>query len=222
MGAEYAAEHLTPSYNPWDQRLCIMADGDLLKAVQRGDVELVTDRIERFVPEGIRLASGRVLEADLVVAATGLQMKLLGGFSLTVDGAPVAVPERVLYRGLMLDGVPNFALAFGYANASWSLRSDLSSRYVCRFLRHLSRHGLAAGRPVRPAGLEERPVMPLRSGYVQRALALLPAQGSRDPWTVPQNYLLDSVRMRRARITADMHFEAPPLPAGRVGVEVGA
>ncbi len=216
LGAEYVAEHFTPSYDPWDQRLCVIPDSDLLEAVRRDDVELVTDRIERFVPEGIRLASGRVLEAEVVVAATGLRMKLLSGFSLTVDGQPVHLPERMIYRGLMLDGVPNFALAVGYANASWSLRSDLSSRYVCRFLQHLSRHRLASGHPVRPAGLEERPVMPLRSGYVQRARASLPVQGSHGPWTVPQNYLLDSIRMRRGRVTTDMAFSPAPVPAGRV------
>ena len=222
MGAEYAAEHFTPSYDPWDQRLCVIPDSDLLTAVRRDDVDLVTDRIERFVAEGIRLESGRVLEADVVVAATGLRMKLLSGFSLSVDGQPVALPERMLYRGLMLDGVPNFAVAIGYANASWSLRSDLSSRYVCRFLQHLSRRRLASGHPVRPADLKERPVMPLSSGYVRRALASLPVQGSRDPWTVPQNYLLDSLRMRRGRVTDDMHFDAPRTRAGRAGAAVAA
>ncbi|GAA1429343.1 NAD(P)/FAD-dependent oxidoreductase [Microlunatus lacustris] len=214
MGPEYAAEHFTPSYDPWDQRLCVIPDGDLLKVLQRGEAEVVTDRVDCFVPEGIRLASGRVLEADVVVTATGLQMKLLSGFSLAVDGVPVVLPERAVYRGLMLDGVPNFALAIGYVNASWSLRADLSSRYVCRFLNHLRRHRRTFGYPVRPADLEEQPVMPLRSGYVQRALADLPVQGSSDPWTVPQNYLLDLVRMRRARVTEGMRFDVAPVPAG--------
>ncbi|WP_375424477.1 flavin-containing monooxygenase [uncultured Friedmanniella sp.] len=209
MGAAYAAEHFTPSYDPWDQRLCVIPDSDLLKAVVRGEVEVVTDRIDRLVPDGIRLASGRVLAADLIVTATGLVMKLLSGFDLEVDGVPVVLPERAVYRGLMLDGVPNFAVAIGYVNASWTLRADLSSRYVCRYLRYLDRHALAFGHPVRPPGLEEKPVMPLSSGYVQRA-ANLPVQGSTDPWTVPQNYLLDTLRMRRARIGADMAFEVAP------------
>lgn len=207
IGAEVANEHFTPRYNPWDQRLCVLPDGDLLTAVRTGRAGVVTDRIDRFVPEGVRLTSGRVLAADIVVSATGLQLKLLAGMELTVDGVPVALPERTLYRGLMLDGVPNFALAIGYVNASWTLRSDLSSRYVCRFLNHLREHGLAAGRPVVPAGLPRRPVMPLTSGYVERARATLPQQGSTNPWTVPQNYPLDLLQMRRADVTRDVHFE---------------
>jgi len=210
MGAEVANEHFTPTYNPWDQRLCVIPDGDLLEAVRSGRAEVVTDHVDRFVPEGVRLASGRVLPADIVVTATGLQMKLLAGMELRVDGEPVALPERILYRGLMLDGVPNFALAIGYVNASWTLRSDLTSRYVCRFLNHLRDHGLAAGHPVAPPGLARRPVMPLKSGYVERARATLPQQGSTNPWTVPQNYPRDLLQMRRADLTRDMSFR----PAG--------
>lgn len=222
MGAEYAAEHFTPEYDPWDQRLCVIPDSDLLKAVVRGEAEVVTDRIDRFVPEGVRLASGRVLGADVIVTATGLAMKLLSGFALDVDGVPVVLPERAVYRGLMLDGVPNFALAIGYVNASWTLRADLSNRYVCRYLRYLDRHGWAFGHPVRPPGLQERPVMPLRSGYVQRARSNLPVQGSTDPWTVPQNYLLDTLRMRRARVGQDMRFEAEPSTIQGARDEVAA
>jgi cation diffusion facilitator CzcD-associated flavoprotein CzcO len=213
LGEEYTAEHFTPRYDPWDQRLCVVPDSDLLKAIQRGDASVVTDRIDRFVPEGIRLASGRVLEADLVVTATGLRMQLLSGMALDVDGRPAHLDERTLYRGLMLDGVPNFAMALGYVNASWPLRADLSSRYVCRFLNYLVKHGLAYGYPVRPAGLEERPVLPLSSGYVQRALARLPVQGSANPWLMPQNYVLDSVQMRRADLGADMQFGVAPPPS---------
>jgi len=206
LGADYVAEHFTPRYDPWDQRLGVVPDGDLVTAIQCGDASVVTDRIERFVPEGIRLTSGEVLAADLVVTATGLAVQLLGGLQLEVDGEPVRLDEHLLYRGVMLDGVPNFALAFGYVNASWTLRSDLSSRYVCRFLNHLRRHDLAYGYPVRPVGLATRPVLPLHSGYVQRALARLPVQGYVSPWTVPQNYLLDSLQMGRADPTRDMHL----------------
>ena len=207
VGEEYAAAHFTPRYDPWDQRLCVVPDGDLLQAIQRGDASVVTDQVERFVPEGIRLASGQVLEADLVVTATGLRMRLLSGIALEVDGEPVPLEQRAVYRGLMLDGVPNFALAIGYVNASWTLRADISSRYVCRFLNHLARHDLAYGYPVRPPDLEERPVLPLTSGYVQRALAVLPVQGAAEPWHVPQNYVKDRWRMRRADLSRDMHFE---------------
>ena len=210
MGADFAAEHFTPAYDPWDQRLGVMPDSDLLKAVERGEAEVVTDTIDRFVPDGVRLSSGRVLEADVVVTATGLQMKLLSGFTLSVDDEPVRLPERVVYRGLMLDGVPNFALSIGYVNASWTLRSDLSSRYVCRYLRHLRRRGLTYGYPVRPPDLQEQPVMPLRSGYVQRAMATLPSQGSSGPWRVPQSYVLDLLRMRQARIGEDVRFDIAP------------
>jgi cation diffusion facilitator CzcD-associated flavoprotein CzcO len=215
LGEEYTAEHFTPRYNPWDQRLCVVPDGDLVKAIQRGDASVVTDQIDRFVPEGIRLASGKVLEADLVVTATGLQMQLLSGLTLYVDGRPMPLEERTLYRGLMLDGVPNFAMALGYVNASWPLRADLASRYVCRFLNHLARRGLRYGYPVRPVDLEERPVLPLSSGYVQRALARLPVQGSASPWLMPQNYPLDSLQMRRADLGADMRFGVPPTPRPR-------
>ena len=125
----------------------------------------------------------------------------------------MALPERTLYRGLMLDGVPNFALAIGYVNASWTLRSDLSSRYVCRFLHHLRRRGAAYGVPVRPPGLQRRPVMPLRSGYLERVRATLPQQGTASPWTVPQNYPLDLLQMRHADLTADLRFGTPSEPA---------
>lgn len=206
VGEEYTTAHFTPRYDPWDQRLCVVPSGDLFKAIQRGDASVVTDRIDRFVPEGIRLASGEVLEADLVVSATGLRMQLLSGMAVSVDGEPVRLDERTLYRGLMLSGVPNFALAIGYVNASWPLRADLSSRYVCRFLNHLRHHDLAFGYPDRPADLVEQPVMPLSSGYVQRALASLPVQGTTEPWFVRQNYFLDSLAMRRADLTRDMQF----------------
>jgi cation diffusion facilitator CzcD-associated flavoprotein CzcO len=215
LGEEYTAEHFTPRYTPWDQRLCVVPDGDLVKAIQRGDASVVTDRIDRFVPEGIRLASGTVLEADLVVTATGLQMQLLSGLTLSVDGRPMPLEERTLYRGLMLDGVPNFAMALGYVNASWPLRADLASRYVCRFLNHLAKHRLRYGYPVRPAGLENRPMLPLSSGYVRRALARLPVQGSANPWLMPQNYVLDRLQMRRADPAADMRFGVPPTPRSR-------
>ncbi|WP_375430124.1 flavin-containing monooxygenase [uncultured Friedmanniella sp.] len=223
MGEQFTAEHFTPSYDPWDQRLCVIPDGDLMRAITRGDASVVTDTIERFVPEGVRLTSGRVLPADVIVTATGLRMRLLGGMALDVDGKPVVLAEHALYRGLMLDGVPNFAVAIGYINASWSLRADIASRYVCRFLRHLTRHGLGYGYPVRPPDLVEQPLMPLSSGYVRRALPHLPVQGSAGPWLMPQNYLRDLIGMRRADLGQDMHLvphrhgagPARPSRAGR-------
>ena len=188
--------HFAPAYKVWDQRLCLVPDGDLFAAIGDGNVEVVTDTIETFTPAGLRLASGRELAADVVVTATGLVVRLLGGIAVSVDGAAVTAAERLLYKGMMLGGVPNFALAFGYVNASWTLKADLTSRYLCRLLRHMDRHGFAVATP-RPSGDEERqPMLEFTSGYVQRAAALLPGQGRRAPWRVHQNYLKDVAAMR--------------------------
>lgn len=211
LGADYTAQHFTPTYNPWDQRLCVIPDGDLIKAIQCGAVSVVTDHIDHFEADGIRLTSGQLLPADVIITATGLRMQLLSRIDLSVDGDHVDPAERVVYRGLMLDGVPNFAMAVGYANASWTLRADLASRYVCRLLRHLRRHGLGSGHPVRPDDLQPRPLLPLTSGYILRAR--LPVQGSRGAWFYPQNYFADSVRMRLADLRRDMHFEPVRHPA---------
>ncbi|GGL50812.1 flavin-binding monooxygenase [Microlunatus endophyticus] len=211
LGADYAARHFTPLYNPWDQRLCVVPDGDLFTAIQRGDASVVTDHIDHFEADGIRLTSGELLPADVIITATGLRMQLLSGIDLSVDGVPVDPATRIVYRGLMLDGVPNFAMAVGYVNASWTLRADLASRYVCRLLRYLQRHRLASGCPVRPDDLDPHPLLPLTSGYVIRAR--LPVQGAGGAWFYPQNYFVDSVRMRLADPRRDMHFEPVRDPA---------
>jgi cation diffusion facilitator CzcD-associated flavoprotein CzcO len=166
---------------------------------------MVTDHIDRFVPEGIRLCSGRTLTADIVVSATGLSLLPIGGVQLTVDGEVVDPGKRVAYRGVMLSGVPNFAYCIGYTNASWTLRADLSHRYVRRLLAHLDKHGLASATPRETPG-HRRPLLDLTSGYVQRALDRFPQQGDRDPWTVRQNYLLDVVTTPRADVRRDMTF----------------
>ena len=207
-------EHFTPPYDPWDQRLCVTPDGDLLRAVAAGRADVVTDTIDRFVGPGIRLTSGRTLEADIVVSATGLSLLPIGGMTLTVDGAPVTLGERFAYRGMMLSGVPNLAFCVGYTNASWTLRADLVSQYVCRLLNHMARHDIAYGAPVAPPGEVARPLLDLTSGYVQRAIDRFPKQGRRDPWTVRQNYVLDRIAMPRADVRRDMTFVArAPLPA---------
>ncbi|MET0423189.1 MAG: NAD(P)/FAD-dependent oxidoreductase [Actinoplanes sp.] len=203
----YVDEHFNPAYDPWDQRLCVAPDGDLYTAVRQGRAAVVTDHVDTFVPGGIRLRSGRVLEADVVVTATGLSLLPAGGLRLTVDGVPVEIGEKAAYRGLMLSGVPNLAFCIGYANASWTLRADLSHRYVCRLLSHLDRRGYAVATPSTPAGAT-RPLLDLTSGYVHRALTSFPRQGDHDPWRVRQNYLLDLITSRRADITRDMTFEA--------------
>jgi monooxygenase len=196
-----AATHFNPGYNPWDQRLCLVPDGDLFEAIRRGRVSVVTDRIETFTEDGVRLASGEALTADIVVTATGLNVKLLGGIELSVDGGPVKVAERIAYKGLMLNDVPNLFLSFGYTNASWTLRSDLTSRYVCRLLNHMERRGAQVCVPRLPAGgIERRPLIDFSSGYVQRAAPVLPGQGSRRPWLVHQNYVRDLLAMELSRI----------------------
>jgi len=192
--------HFGPSYDPWDQRLCLVPDGDLFRAIRDGRVDVVTDRIDRFTGRGIRLASGAELEADVVVTATGLEVRLLGGMRLVVDGEEVRLAETMAYRGTMLSGVPNLAYVIGYTNASWTLKADLVSEYVCRLLRHLRSQGLDIVVADRDPTVQEAPFMDLTSGYVQRALPLAPKQGSRAPWRLRQNYLRDAVTLRRARL----------------------
>jgi monooxygenase len=207
----YVDEHFKPAYDPWDQRLCVIPSGDLYTAITSGKASVVTDRIESFVPEGIRLASGQVLEADIVVSATGLSLLPVGGVRVSLDGVPVEIGEHAAYRGLMLSGVPNLAYCIGYTNASWTLRADLSSRYVCKLLKHMDEHGYAVATPSAPRD-QGRPLLDLSSGYVQRALDKFPRQGDRDPWLVRQNYLRDLVATPRADVTRDMSFSLNPAP----------
>ena len=193
--------HLLPRYAPWDQRLCIVPDADLFKALAAGRASIVTDEIQSFTPTGIRLASGAELPADLVVSATGLRLQMLGGTQLTVDGEPVNLSQRVAYRGALCEGVPNLALAMGYTNASWTLKAELIARYVCRLLNHMRAHGEDFCVPVQagPRG-QTRPALDLSSGYIQRAVAVLPRQGERKPWRMLQNYLQDIVSLRLSRL----------------------
>ena len=196
----------SPAYKPWDQRLCLVPDGDLFAAIAGGKVRIATGAIESFTPGGLRLAGGEEIGADVIVTATGLAMKLAGGIALEVDGEPVTLPERFIYRGMMLSGVPNLFLSFGYANASWTLRSDLTARSVCRLLRYMDKRGFATVAPRVEGALERRPVIDFSSGYVQRAQGLLPSQGDRPPWIVPQNYVRDALGMRFGRIDAALEF----------------
>ena len=194
-------KHFKPRYRPWDQRLCLVPDSDLFKAISAGRASVVTDEIETFTDRGIRLKSGAELEADIIVSATGLQMLALGAVQLAVDGAPVDTPRNFIYKGTMLSNVPNFAFCIGYTNASWTLRADLASTFVCRVLNHMDRHGYRTCRPAcEPAALEERPLLNLESGYVQRAAADLPKQAATAPWLIRQNYLLDSFTMKLSRL----------------------
>ncbi len=194
------ATHFTPSYNPWDQRLCLVPDADLFAALRDGTVSIVTDQIESFTETGLALASGAQLDADIVVTATGLKLKRFGGLALIVDGRPVDPPKTMVYKGMMLSDVPNLAFAAGYTNASWTLKCDLTSRYVCRLLNHMDKHGHAECRPRRDPNVEEVPLLDFSSGYVQRSINEFPRQGSVMPWKLYQNYALDLVMLERTRL----------------------
>jgi cation diffusion facilitator CzcD-associated flavoprotein CzcO len=196
----------TPPYKPWDQRLCLVPDGNLFAGMRSGKVSVATSAIERFTPDGLRLISGEKVAADVIVTATGLVVKLFGGIDLVVDGCKVVPAERLIYKGMMLSGVPNLFLSFGYTNASWTLRSDVTARAVCRILNYIRRRGFGVCTPREPAGVERLPVIAFSSGYVQRALPLLPKQGSRPPWAVPQNYIKDRLAMRLTRVDTDLEF----------------
>ncbi|MGY5309029.1 flavin-containing monooxygenase [Nocardia gipuzkoensis] len=212
------AEHFTPSYNPWDQRLCAVPDADFFKAMKKGKAEVVTDHIDTFVPEGIRLKSGRVLEADVVITATGLKLLAFGGIAPSVDGARVELSEQFVWQGTMITGVPNFAVCIGYTNASWTLRADLTSRLICKVLNHMDRKGYAAVMPQPQGELAEHPLLDLASGYIQRSIGDFPRQGDRHPWKVRQNYLLDSATTLRTDL--DKTLTATPKSAVRQPVPV--
>ncbi|WP_252446651.1 flavin-containing monooxygenase [Pseudonocardia humida] len=207
-------EHFTPAYDPWDQRLCLAPDGDFYRAIADAKATVVTERIDRFVESGIRLASGKVLEADIIVSATGLDMLAFGGVELTVDGRHVDPGATVAYRGLMLGDVPNLAFSIGYVNASWTLRSDLAARYVCRLLGHMDRRGWAVATPTPKDVGRQRPLLDLTSGYALRGAGRFPKQGERGPWTVRSNYPAELLSLPRADLRRDMTF-APRATARR-------
>ncbi|MCU0623599.1 MAG: NAD(P)/FAD-dependent oxidoreductase [Gemmatimonadaceae bacterium] len=192
--------HFTPRYAPWDERLCLVPDGDLFRVLREGRAEMVTDRIAHFDAEGLVLESGRRLDADIVVTATGLVMRLLAGVTVVVDGRPVTWSDHMAYRGMMCTDIPNMASAFGYTNASWTLKCDLVAEHVCRLLRHMRAHGLVQVTPRRDATVGEAPALDFSSGYVQRALPTLPRQGTRAPWKLDQQYLKDLVTLRLRRV----------------------
>ena len=186
--------HFTPSYNPWDQRMCLVPDGDFFAAVRSGKADVVTDHIETFTPTGIRLRSGAELPADIVITATGLNLLPLGGIAMTVDGEPISVPERLAFKGMMLEGVPNLAFALGYTNASWTLKIDLVSSYVARLVALMKQRGQSTVTPRRPAyAMATEPFIDMTSGYFERSRALMPQQGDRAPWRLAQHYGRDSV-----------------------------
>ena len=192
-------EHFTPKYNPWDQRLCLVPDADLFKTLREGRASVVTDHIDTFTETGLKLKSGKELEADLVVTATGLRLKFLGGLSLTVDGKTVEPSKTMAYKGIMFSDVPNLAIAIGYTNASWTLKCDLTCDYVCRLLNYMDKHGYTQCCPRKTdPSVTEEPLMDFTSGYVQRSIGDFPRQGSRAPWKLYQNYVLDRMTLKHA------------------------
>jgi cation diffusion facilitator CzcD-associated flavoprotein CzcO len=209
--------HFKPRYNPWDERLCLVPDGDFFKAIRAGRSSVVTDRIDRFTDKGVRLASGAELEADIIVTATGLNLQAVGGIALTVDGTEVNLADTVAYKGFMLSGVPNFALTLGYTNASWTLKADLIGQYLCRLFKLMDARGeqIVVPEPP-PAGAPLSPFLDLKSGYVRRSAHLLPKQGPAKPWRAYQNYLRDRLLLRRGPVDDHLRFvrvSPTPLPA---------
>ena len=190
------ATHFTPRYNPWDQRLCLVPDADMFEAIGSGKAVVVTGEIETFTETGIRLKSGEELAADIVVTATGLKLQLASGVAFTVDGERHDLSKALSYRGMMFSDVPNLSYSFGYTNASWTLKADLTSAFLCRLLNHMDAKGTPIALPRREAGVEEVPFLDFSSGYVQRALDILPKQGSKKPWKLHQNYARDMASLR--------------------------
>jgi monooxygenase len=203
LGPDYDVEkHFTPYYNPWDQRMCLVPNGDLFASIRDGRVSVVTDHIETFTERGLKLQSGAELEADLIVTATGLNVQLFGGMQVKVDGERVDLAATMSYKGMMFSDVPNLASAFGYTNASWTLKCDLTCEYVCRLLNHMDTNGYRSCTPRRSdPSIAPVPWMDFSSGYVQRAIDRLPKQGSKAPWRLYQNYALDVLSLRFGSVT---------------------
>ncbi len=227
LGRGYDVDtHFTPRYNPWEQRMCLVPDADLFIALRTGKASVVTDEVDTFTPGGLRLRSGTELEADLVVTATGLNLEVLAGMEIEVDGRRIDPAATFNYKGLMYSGVPNLASSFGYTNASWTLKCDLTCEYVCRLLNYMRRHGYAQCTPRLPdEPMQSEPWIDFSSGYVRRTLHKFPRQGARSPWRMPQNYARDIMTLRFGRIDDGvMEFTSPALrpAAGRTAGTLAA
>ena len=194
------AQHFSPDYKPWDQRLCLIPDGDLFKQIRRGHASVVTDTIQSITENGLQLNSGQFLEADIIVSATGLSLNMLGDIQVEVDGEAFKPSQAMAYRGMCLSGLPNAIMTFGYTNASWTLKADLTAVYACRLLNYMRQHGYQKVVPIRDASVAEQDYLSFTSGYVQRASKILPKQGSRAPWQVNQNYIKDIFLIKYARL----------------------
>jgi cation diffusion facilitator CzcD-associated flavoprotein CzcO len=214
LGPEYdIAAHFTPSYNPWQQRLCLAANGDFFQSIREGRTTVITDEIETFLADGLKLRSGRQLAADVVVTATGLNLQVFGGAELVIDGQPVNPAHKLSYKGVLYSEMPNFASVTGYSNASWTLKAELVCGYVCRLLNYMKRRGYAHCTPRNPdPAMERLPPVALRSGYIQRAMHKLPKQGTLQPWRIQQNYLLDVLSLRYGAFNDGVLKFAPRRP----------
>jgi len=209
LGKAYDIEtHFTPSYMPWDQRLCLVPDADLFTAINSGKAQVVTDHIDRFTQDGISLKSGDEIKADIIVTATGLQIQIFGNIALHVDGTAVDPAQCFTYRGMMLGGVPNFANIFGYVNASWTLRSDLIGQYMCRLMNYMKNAGYQSVTPRAPDDMDTRLWLDFQAGYIQRAVDIMPKQGDRDPWQNIQNYKRDRSHIGKVSIADDIQSGA--------------
>ena len=193
-------KHFTPSYNPWDQRLCVVPDGDLFKALREGQANVETDQIEKFTANGIQLKSGKHIEADIVISATGLEIQILGGVKGTIDGKPMDTSQHMLYQGVMVSDVPNMAMIIGYINASWTLKVDIAADYICRLLNHMDKNGYdEVIAHADPALREQDTIMgKMSSGYIARAADVMPKQGKKAPWKITNNYLADRKELKDA------------------------
>ncbi|HET8731385.1 MAG TPA: NAD(P)/FAD-dependent oxidoreductase [Moraxellaceae bacterium] len=211
LGPDYDMKHFTPKYNPWDERLCAVPNSDMFKAIRQGKAQVVTDHIERFDETGIRLKSGEHLDADIIITATGLELQMMGGMQVSVDGKPYKPSDKMYYKGIMFEDLPNFGMTFGYTNASWTLKADLTSEYVCRLLKQMDRKGV---RQVTPRNhdpeVHHEDMINLASGYIQRAADKLPRQGNKAPWKLNQNYTLDLMLLRYGKMDDGvMEFSNP-------------
>lgn len=220
LGEELTEKHFTPSYNPWDQRLCLIPNADLFKAIRKGSVEVVTEQIDTFTQDGLKLKTGEVLPADIIVTATGLKLAVLSGVEFVVDGEPVNVPETFSYKGMMLSGVPNMIQTFGYINASWTLRADLTSEYICRLLNYMDEVGMKQVTPTlraEDAGMEVRPwIDDFPAGYMTRSMHLFPRQGE-GPWRNTQDFAADKKMVRKSPIKdSALKFSNPASESGVV------
>jgi len=216
LGQDYDIDtHFTPRYNPWDQRICLVPDADLFASIREGKASVVTDTIERFTEKGLLLSSGKELEADMIVTATGLEMQLMSGVPLSVDGVDVEPSKSLNYKGMMYSDIPNLASSFGYTNASWTLKVDLTCGYLCRLLNTMRKRGMRQATPRIKGAIGEVPLLDFTSGYVQRGLTKFPRQGDRQPWRVHQNYTRDVMALRFGSVDEEMEFSNPVPKAAR-------